>query len=85
MRNDNISKVALKDVLICSFAESLLQRQCQIKSVISIEIRELGRPLIMLKQITGAQTLFNIKKPQYFDNSFCYQYHQSIRPRKLYP
>lgn len=70
MRSDDISKSAMNDVLICSYAESLLLRhkRPQIKNVISNKMRELGRLLIILKKINGVQKLFDIMKPEFFDN-----------------
>lgn len=52
MRNDDISRSAMNDILICSYAESLLLRhkRPQIKNVISNKMRELGRLLIILKK-----------------------------------
>lgn len=47
MRHDIISKLSMEDALICSYAESLLQKhkRTQIRNVISNKMRELGRLL----------------------------------------
>lgn len=70
MRNDDISRSAMNDILICSYAESLLLRhkRPQIKNVISNKMRELGRLLIILKKTSGIQKLIDIMKPEFFDN-----------------
>lgn len=61
MRADNISQIAMKDPLICSYAESLLQKhkRTQIRTTISNKMRELGRLLISLKDITRIKGLFD--------------------------
>lgn len=70
MRNDDISKTAMGDALICSYAESLLRKhkRPQIKNVISNKMRELGRLFITIKNATGAQTFFEVLKPEMFDH-----------------
>ncbi|KAL1494246.1 hypothetical protein ABEB36_009871 [Hypothenemus hampei] len=70
MRNDEISKVAMSDPLICSYAESLLRKhkRPQIKNVISNKMRELGRLLISIKTISGSQMMFETMKPEMFDH-----------------
>ncbi|XP_050509153.1 uncharacterized protein LOC126886322 [Diabrotica virgifera virgifera] len=70
MRSDEISRTAMKDMLICSYAESLLRKhkRAQIRNVISNKMRELGRLLISLRNTTGIQLLFDALKPQFFDN-----------------
>lgn len=70
MKNDDVSKAAMGDVLICSFGESQIQKhkRTQIKNVISNKMREMGRLFIALKQSCGAEKLFDILKPEYFDN-----------------
>ncbi|XP_074026783.1 uncharacterized protein [Leptinotarsa decemlineata] len=70
MRSDEISRTAMKNMLICSYAESLLRKhkRAQIRNVISNKMRELGRLLMSLRSTTGIQLLFDALKPQYFDN-----------------
>nr|CAI5818752.1 unnamed protein product [Callosobruchus analis] len=70
MRNDNISTTAMKDTLICNYAESLLRKhkRPQIKNVISNKMRELGRLLLTLRRITGVQCLFDALMPEMFEN-----------------
>lgn len=70
MRNDDVSKSAMQDVLICSYGDSLLRKhkRPQIKNVVSNKMRELGRLLITLKQMSGVQKLVDIMKPEFFDN-----------------
>lgn len=70
MRNDEISKIAMSDTLICSYAESLLKKhkRVRIKNVISNKMRELGRLLLSLKKITGFEHLFELMKPEIFEN-----------------
>lgn len=69
MRNDSISKLAMNDSLICLYAESLLRKhkRSQIKNVISNKMRELGRLMLALKNITGVNRLFDALKPRFFD------------------
>lgn len=70
MRSDDISKTAMNDSLICSYAESLLRKhkRIQIRNVISNKMRELGRLLIIMKTITGVHILFDALKPEMFDH-----------------
>ncbi|XP_050315165.1 uncharacterized protein LOC126749510 [Anthonomus grandis grandis] len=70
MRSDDISKAAMGDVLICSYAESLLRkhRRPQIKNVISNKMRELGRLLLTLREASGCQILLDTLKPEMFDH-----------------
>lgn len=70
LRADEISQIAMKDILICSYAESLLRKhkRTQIRNTISNKMRELGRLLLTLKKITGVETLFGALKPEFFDN-----------------
>lgn len=70
LRNDDISKTAMEDILICAFAESLLNKhkRRQIRNVISNKMRELGRLLLAMKSVTGVQTLFSALKPEMFEN-----------------
>lgn len=70
MRNDDISSTAMKDMLICSYAESLLRKhkRPQIKNSISNKMRELGRLLITLRTTTGVPNLFQALKPEFFKN-----------------
>ncbi|XP_018578165.1 uncharacterized protein LOC108916403 [Anoplophora glabripennis] len=70
MRNDEISKVAMNDLLICNYAESLLikHKRSQIKNTISNKMRELGRLLIALRDTTGIQRLVDVLRPEMFNN-----------------
>ncbi|CAH0549729.1 unnamed protein product [Brassicogethes aeneus] len=69
MRNDAISSQAMYDKLVCCYAENLLKHKgTQIKNVISNKMRELGRLLLCLKNLTGLQKLFDLLKPQFFDS-----------------
>ncbi|KAF5282661.1 hypothetical protein FQA39_LY17521 [Lamprigera yunnana] len=70
MRNDERSKVAINDLLICSYAESLLKKhkRVQICNSISNKMRELARLLMSLRNMTGAATLFEALKPEFFDH-----------------
>lgn len=70
MRNDDIPKSTMNDVIICSYAESrvLRHKRPQIKNVISNKMRELGRLLITLKEVSGIQKLFDVKKTELFNN-----------------
>lgn len=70
MRNDEIAKLAMNDILICCYADNLLRRhkRPQIRNSISNKMRECGRLLLCLKNMTGLQKLFDFLKPQFFDN-----------------
>ncbi|KAJ8913930.1 hypothetical protein NQ315_005728 [Exocentrus adspersus] len=70
MRSDEISKIAMGDVLICSYGESELKKhkRTQIRSTVSNKMRELGRLLLVLRQTTGVKKFIDILKPDYFDN-----------------
>lgn len=70
MRNDAISKLVMNDVLVCCYADNLLRKhkRTQIRNVISNKMRELGRLLLFLKNMTGLQKLFDFLKPQFSDN-----------------
>lgn len=70
MRADAISKTAMNDVLICSYAEELLgkHKRTQIKTVISNKMRELGRLLLQLKKTTAVQRMLDVLKPEFFDS-----------------
>ncbi|KAH0998600.1 hypothetical protein HUJ04_005431 [Dendroctonus ponderosae] len=60
----------MNDMLSCSYAESLLRRhkRTQIRNVVSNKMRELGRFLISLGNVTGIRLLFDALNPQFFDN-----------------
>ncbi|KAK4882271.1 hypothetical protein RN001_005590 [Aquatica leii] len=70
MRPDEISKVAMNDILICSYGESLLSKhkRIQIRTTISNKMRELARQLITLRKTTAVQCFFDVLKPELFDN-----------------
>ncbi|XP_060520782.1 uncharacterized protein LOC132698605 [Cylas formicarius] len=70
MRNDDISRTAIEDPLICFYAESLLRKhkRIQIKNVISNKMRELGRLLLIIRSATGTNTFFDAMKPEMFDH-----------------
>lgn len=65
MRADEISKISMNDVLICSFAANLLKchKRIQIRKTISNKMRKLGRLLISLKESTGSRRLIDILRP----------------------
>lgn len=70
MRADNISLVAKKDSLICSFGARYLKihREKHFISVVSRKMREMAKLLIELKKLDPNITkLFDGLKPQYFD------------------
>ncbi|CAG9817738.1 unnamed protein product [Phaedon cochleariae] len=70
MRSDDISKAAIRDVLICSYAESQLKKhkRIQAKITVSNRMRELGRLLLVVRQINGTQRFIDLLKPECFDN-----------------
>ncbi|CAH0549496.1 unnamed protein product [Brassicogethes aeneus] len=68
MRNDAISGRAMNDILVCCYAEELLKKHkgAHIKNSVSNKMRELGRLLLCLEDMTGLQKLFDFLKPQFF-------------------
>lgn len=70
MRVDEISKTVIGDILICSYGESQLNRhkRVQLATMVSNKLRELGRLIIVLKQMTGLQRFLDVLKPEFFDN-----------------
>lgn len=70
MRVDEISKTAIDDILICSYGESQLKRhkRVQLATMVSNKMRELGRLLLALKEMTGINRLIDALKPELFDN-----------------
>lgn len=70
MRNDEISKTAMSDPLVCIYAEGLLSKHKNkhIRNCISNKMRELGRLLITLRKTTAIPSLFSALRPEYFDN-----------------
>ncbi|CAH0563141.1 unnamed protein product [Brassicogethes aeneus] len=70
MRPDNISKAAIKDILICSYGESQLKRHRRVQLAVSVsnKMREMGRILLVLKDSTGIEKLLDALKPEMFDN-----------------
>ncbi|KAJ8957434.1 hypothetical protein NQ318_004914 [Aromia moschata] len=70
MRVDEVSKTVIGDILICSYGESQLNRhkRVQLATMVSNKLRELGRLVIVLKEMTGLQRLLDVLKPEFFDN-----------------
>lgn len=70
MRCDEISTAAVKDILICIYAENLLQkyRHKSARIVIKNKMRDLGRLLLELNNMIGVQNLFEAMKPNLFDD-----------------
>ncbi|CAG9764523.1 unnamed protein product [Ceutorhynchus assimilis] len=70
MRVDEVSKVVMSDILICSYGESQLKRhkRVQLATMVSNKLRELGRLLLVLKEMTGCHRFLDILKPEFFDN-----------------
>lgn len=64
---DEISTASMKDILICSYAESLLgkHKRKQTRKVVSNKMRELER---QLKRMTGVCNMSDILKREYYDN-----------------
>lgn len=69
MRSDEVSKTAMEDILICSYAEGLLgkHKRIQIRTVISNKMRELARLLIQIKKTTSVANFLDVLKPELYD------------------
>lgn len=69
MRSDEAATAGRGDILICCYADKVFKQTKgqTVRDVVSNTVRELGRLLVQLRNMTGMERLIDYLRPQHFD------------------